>query len=246
VAVLENHSYDQVLGGTNAPFLDSLGAAGAVLTQSYAITHPSEPNYLALFSGSTQGLSDDSCPHDYTGPNLAAALLASGHSFTGYSEDLPEPGFTGCSSGVYARKHNPWVDFSALPAAINQPMTAFPGDFAKLPTVSFVIPNLDHDMHNGPSVAAVTVADQWLQSQLGGYAAWASTHNSLLIVTTDEDDEAGNNRIATIIAGAHVRPGQYSARTDHYGILRTMLAGYGLAPFAAAANAAPVTTVWSS
>ena len=99
VAVLENHSYGQVIGRSSTPFLNQLEASAAVLTQSYAITHPSEPNYLALFSGSTQGLSDDSCPHDYTGPNLAGALLARGLSFTGYSEDLPAPGFTGCGSG---------------------------------------------------------------------------------------------------------------------------------------------------
>ena len=212
------------------------------LTQSYAVSHPSEPNYLALFSGSTQGLSDDSCPHDYTGPNLAGALLARGLSFTGYSEDLPAPGFTGCDSGAYARKHNPWVDFSALPARVNQPMTAFSGNPADLPTVSFVIPNLDHDMHDG----TLAQADQWLQAHLGDYANWTSAHNSLLVITTDEDDHSQNNRIATILVGAHVRPGQYDTRTDHYGLLRTLLDSYHLTPFAEAAHTAPLETLWSS
>ena len=90
--MLENHSYGEVLGGPSAPFLASLAASGAVLTQSFAITHPSEPNYLALFSGSTQGLTDDSCPHQYAGPNLGASLLAAGRTFAGYSEDLPVAG----------------------------------------------------------------------------------------------------------------------------------------------------------
>ncbi len=242
VAVLENHSYGEVIGRSSTPFLNQLEASAAVLTQSYAITHPSEPNYLALFSGSTQGLSDDSCPHDYTGPNLAGALLARGLSFTGYSEDLPAPGFTGCGSGAYARKHNPWVDFSALPARVNQPMTAFPGKPADLPTVSFVIPNLDHDMHDG----TLAQADQWLHAHLGSYANWSSAHNSLLVITTDEDDDSQNNRIATIMLGAHVRPGQYDTRTNHYGLLRTLLDSYQLTPFAEAARTPPLKTLWST
>lgn len=241
IAVLENHAYDDIIGSASAPYLATLAASGAVLTQSYAITHPSEPNYLALFSGSTQGLSDDSCPHSYTGPNLAGSLLQGGHTFTGYSESLPAPGFTGCGSGSYARKHNPWVDFTALPAAVNQPMTAFPADFTTLPTVSFVIPNLNDDMHDG----SIAQGDQWLKAHLGAYADWTTTHNSLLVVTADEDDSSHSNRIPTIIAGAHVRPGQYGGRTDHYGLLRTVLDSYRLAPFGHATTATPVTAIWT-
>jgi acid phosphatase len=241
VAVLENHAYTEIIDRQSAPFLNSLAARGALLTQSYAITHPSEPNYLAMFSGSTQGLTDDSCPHNYTGPNLAAALLAAGRSFTGYSEDLPAAGFTGCSNGGYARKHNPWVNFTALPSSVNQPLTAFPSDLSLLPSVSFVIPNLDNDMHDG----TVAEGDQWLQAHLGEYADWSTAHNSLLIVTADEDDRDHDNRIPTILTGAHVKPGQYSVRIDHYGLLRTLLASYQLAPFAAAAQAPPLTGIWA-
>lgn len=242
VVVLENHSFADIIGQhASAPFLNRLAASAAVLTQSYAITHPSQPNYLALFSGSTQGLSDDSCPHSYRTPNLGAALLASGHSFVGYSEDLPAPGFAGCRSGAYARKHNPWVDFSALPNGVNQPMTSFPSDFAKLPTVSFVVPNLDHDMHDG----SVAQGDGWVQSHLDGYARWSTTHNSLLIVTADEAESGRGNRVATIFAGAHVRHGLFDARTDHYGLLRTVLDSFLIAPFAGAAQARPITVIWS-
>jgi acid phosphatase len=241
VVVLENHAYSQLVGRSSAPFLNALADRGAVLTRSYAITHPSEPNYLAMFSGSTHGLSDDSCPHTYTGPNLAASLLAAGQSFTGYSEDLPAAGYTGCSAGAYARKHNPWVNFTALPASINLPLTAFPNDLSRLPTVSFVIPNLDNDMHDG----TVAQGDRWLQAHLGEYADWSTSHNSLLIVTADEDDKDHDNRIATIFTGARVRPGRYTGRTDHYGLLATLLASCRLAPFEAAAQARPVTTIWT-
>jgi phosphatidylinositol-3-phosphatase len=242
VAVVENHSYDQVLGTGRARFLDSLADTGAVLTESYAVTHPSEPNYLALFSGSTQGLSDDSCPHSYGGPNLASALTAAGKTFAGYSEGLPSVGFTGCESSAYVRKHNPWVDFPDVASGLNQPMTSFPSDFTQLPTVSFVIPNLDNDMHDG----SVRQGDQWLQTHLGNYARWASTHNSLLIITADEDDRGHNNRIPTIVLGAHVKAGPSSARVDHYGVLRTILESLDLQPFEQAAIAQPITTIWSS
>ncbi len=241
VAVIENHAYTDIIGRRSAPFLNSLAQRGALLTQSYGITYPSQPNYLAMFSGSTQGLTSNSCPQSYTGPNLASALLAAGRTFIGYSEDLPEVGFTGCESGDYVRKHNPWVNFPALPASVNQPMTAFPSDFSRLPTVSFVIPNLENDMHDG----SVAQGDRWLEEHLGEYADWSANHNSLLIITADEDDKDHGNRIATILTGAHVKPGRYSTRIDHYGLLRTLLESYRLEPFGSAAQAAPLTEVWT-
>ena len=241
VVVEENKPYGDLVGTSATPFLTGLAAHGAVLTQSYAITHPSEPNYLALFSGSTQGLTDDSCPHQFTGANLAAALIAAGDTFTGYSESLPSPGYQGCSDGSYARKHNPWADFG-LPPSVNQPMTAFPTDFTRLPSLSFVIPDLQDDMHDG-SVAA---GDRWLDTHLSAYRDWASSHNSLLVVTTDEDDKSHANHIATILAGAHVKPGRYSTRADHYAVLRMLLDGFGLAPFGAAASARAISGMWTS
>ena len=241
VVIEENKPYGELVGTSSTPFLTGLAAKGAVLTQSYAISHPSQPNYLALFSGSTQGLSSDSCPHQFSGPNLAASLIASGDTFTGYSEALPAAGYTGCSAGNYARKHAPWVNF-ALPATTNQPMTAFPTDYSTLPDLSFVIPNLQDDMHDG----SIVQGDQWLAAHLGAYTAWAAGHDSLLVVTTDEDDNSHANHITTILAGAHIAPGQYPTRTDHYGLLRTLLDSFNLAPFAEAARAPAIGGTWTS
>ena len=89
-------------------------------------------------------------------------------------------------------------------------------------------------------------ADQWLQAHLGSYANWSSSHNSLLVIITDEDDNSQNNRIATILVGAHVRPGRYDTPTNHYGLLRTLLDSYQLTPFAEAAHTPPLETAWSS
>ncbi len=131
LVIEENRSFQTLIGKTKeAPYINELAQQGALLTQSFAITHPSEPTYLALFAGDTQGLADDSCPHDYTRPNLAGALAAQALSFAIYSEDLPTVGFTGCASDnkLYRRKHNPVPNFASVPDEANQPFGNFPGD----------------------------------------------------------------------------------------------------------------------
>lgn len=236
VVIMENHSKGQIIGSSSAPYINSLAKAGANFTNSHGVTHPSQPNYVALFSGSTQGVTNDSCFTPINKPNLGAQLITAGLSFTGYSEDLPAVGSTTCKSGAYARKHNPWSDFSNVPAASNQPMTAFPSDFTKLPTVAFVVPNLNNDMHDG----SVNTGDNWLKSKLSAYAEWAKTHNSLLIVTFDEDDSSTSaNLIPTVFYGAGVKVGNVADNVNHYYILATLQGFYGLPSLNAAG---PVTT----
>ena len=92
VVVLENKDVGQVLGNSRAPFLNQLAHTGVSFTNAHAETHPSQPNYLALFTGTTHGVTDDSCLPALTGPNLATQLQTTGHSFIGYSESLPRPG----------------------------------------------------------------------------------------------------------------------------------------------------------
>lgn len=241
VVMMENHAYSSIIGDPSAAYLNSLAAQGASFTRSYAVTHPSEPNYLALFSGSTLGLGDDSCPHTYTGANLASELIAAGLSFAGYAESMPGDGFTGCTSGEYARKHNPWVDFTNVPASDNLTFADFPSNYAELPTVSFVVPNLMDDMHDG----TVAQGDAWLKANINGYAQWAKTHNSELIITWDEDDNTSANQIPTIIVGADIRPGTYSEYIDHYNVLRTVEGFYGLPDLGLSAKAAPITDIFN-
>ena len=242
VVMMENHAYSSIIGDPSAAYLDSLAAQGASFTRSYAVAHPSEPNYLALFSGSTMGLTDDGCPHTYTGPNLASELIAAGLSFAGYAESMPGDGFTGCTSGEYARKHNPWVNFTNVPASDNLTFADFPSNnYAELPTVSFVIPNLMDDMHDG----TIAQGDAWLKANVNGYAQWAKTHNSELIITWDEDDDTSANRIPTIIVGADVRPGTYGEHIDHYNVLRTLEGFYGLPDLGLSAKAAPITDIFN-
>src|SRR5258708_2304235 len=150
IVMEENHSYGEIIGSSSAPYINNtLAAGGALFTQSFAIEHPSEPNYLDLFSGSNQGVTDDNCPQTFSTENLASELAAASQTFTGFSEDLPSAGSTVCTSGAYARKHAPWINFTNVAASANQPFTSFPTDFSTLPTIAFVIPNLNDDMHDG-------------------------------------------------------------------------------------------------
>ena len=242
IVLMENHSYGEVIGSPQAPYLNRLARDGALFTDSRAVTHPSQPNYLALFSGSTQGITDDSCPHRFTSANLGSELIAAGRSFTGYAEGLPVTGSPVCVIGGYARKHVPWANFSNVPAADSQPFARFPGgNYARLPTVSFVIPDLCHDMHDCP----VATGDGWLRAHLGGYASWAMTHHSLLIVTWDENDGSAGNQIPTIFAGQQVRPGRYSQPITHYSVLRTLENLYQLPVLGDAASAHVITGIWT-
>jgi acid phosphatase len=119
-------------------------------------------------------------------------------------------------------------------------MTAFPTNLAQLPELSFVIPNLENEMHDG----SIDRGDRWLSTHLGAYATWAASHNSLLVITTDEDDKSHANHITTILAGAHIKPGNFETRVNHFGMLHTLLDSFDLPPFAGAATAPAITTIW--
>jgi hypothetical protein len=241
LVMFENKKYSSISGSSSAPYFNSLASQGAKFTQSFAITHPSQGNYVALFSGSTQGVTDDSCPINFSGKaNLGQQLIAAGFSFKGYSESMPSDGYTGCSSGTYRRKHNSWVDFTNVPASSNVRYSTFPTNFTSLPAVSFVTPNMCNDMHD----CSISTGDTWLRNHLDAYAQWAKTHNSLLIVTFDEDSGSSVNQIFTVFVGQHVKLGNYSEHINHYNILRTIEDAYGLTPINNAASAAPITDCW--
>src|SRR5947209_13542888 len=91
IVMEENHAYSQIIGSASAPYINGLKSQGALLTNAFAVTHPSQPNYLALFSGSTQGTTSDTTPTGlpFSTANLGAELLATGKTFTGYSSSLP-------------------------------------------------------------------------------------------------------------------------------------------------------------
>ena len=264
ILIEENHDQGQVLGNRiDAPFINELADGGVNFTDFYAVTHPSQPNYIHFFSGDNQGVIDDNLPATYpwTTPNLGAALIAAGATFAGYSEDLPAIGdrdtasvntvVGGVTYKLYRRKHNPWADWQAangVAPGVNQlaPHTNlrfldFPADYAQLPDISFVVPNEQNDMHDG----TVRMADDWLRTHLGAYAQWARAHNSLLIVTFDEDSFSGPNKIPTIFHGAGLTPGTGNAtRWTLHNLLHTLEAMRGAAHSGRSAQVRRITGVF--
>jgi len=263
IVMEENHDYNALIGSPNSPYITSLSENGVLFTDSHGITHPSQANYLALFSGSTQGVKGDECLESvtpYHTPNLGAALINNGFTFQGFAQTMPSPGYLDCRSRtshltgltLYARKHVPWVNWQGtgannIPAEFSLPMTEFPTDYKKLPTVAFVVPDMDYDMHNisfPGDAAAIRRGDKWLKDNLEKYAEWAKTHDSLLIVTFDEDDSRNaENHIPTIFYGAHLKTGKYSEHINHYDVLHTLEVMYGL-PTATTQNAMTIVDVW--
>jgi phosphatidylinositol-3-phosphatase len=238
VVIEENRDYADLFATTAAhdvPYIRSLARYGTSFTKAHSVADGSLANYLALFSGSDQGLGGDPDPaQEFSEPSLAGTLRGKGLSFAGYAEDLPRAGFTGNQSGNYVRRHNPWVDFDDVPASANRPFSSFPTDFSRLPTVAFVVPNVVHDMEEGSRRAG----DDWLRTHLGAYAAWAPTHNSLLIITFDEGRTG--TRIPTVFYGANVRHHHDKEHTNAYKVLRTIEDMYGLAPLGNSADNGPV------
>jgi phosphatidylinositol-3-phosphatase len=265
VVVEENKDFDQIIGNRASPYLNALAAEGTILTQMFAEEHDSQGNYFWLFSGDNQNVGfEDKVPAlKFTTVNLGAALITGGHTFKGYTQSLPAIGSDvgaapwGCIYRcLYGRKHVPWISFANVPdgttieTSSNLRLADFPTDYTRLPTVSFVIPDMEHDMHNGAPKHSIPAGDAWLRRNIDSYYQWAKMHNSLLIITFDEnDDKSGykgltdpaispnhdqrrrdlQNRIATIFAGAHVKAGYAdSERLTHVNLLRTIEAIYGL------------------
>jgi hypothetical protein len=278
IVVEENKDYNEIIGNSNAPYINKLKQEGANFTRMYGEEHHSQGNYFWMFSGDNQtvGFTDqvpskDNNPnYPFTTANLGEQLNNAKLSFKGYAEGLPFIGFTGdtacCHTDkkgneqcLYARKHVPWISFANVPKSSNLRFVDFPtNNFDNLPTVAFVIPNLENDMHDGSLENSIKAGDSWLKKNIDPYYQWAKDNNSLLIITFDENDvkkgytgltnpgvdpkfcaEHGvdpeycgdlQNLIVTIFAGAHIKPGDYPEDNGitHVNILRTIEAMYGL------------------
>lgn len=244
VIVMENFDYEEVIGNEQAPYLNELAASNALFTNSSGVAHPSEPNYLALFSGSTQGVTSDACPLTFTGENLAAELLASGYTFDGYSEGWPGAGNpcyaapgTVTSGYLYWRKHVPWADFTGV--SLYAYSHAYASGTALAGSVNFIVPDICNDMHD----CGVAAGDRWLSQHVPDIEAWDNAHRGLLIVTFDEGEYSATNHIATIMAGPMVNSGSYSQAINHYSVLRLIEDNFGLPHMGHSADASPIADV---
>jgi hypothetical protein len=231
VVVMENTEYGQVIGGGAAPYISSLARAYGLATGSYAITHPSLPNYLALTGGSTFGISSDCTDCSVPGSGLAGQLQSRHVSWKAYMEGLPHPCFIGADQGNYAKKHDPFVYYQALvrnPAACRKvvALRVLYRDEARhsLPTFVWITPNLCHDMHD----CDLRTGDRFLAGLLPPLLR-SLGQNGILFLTWDEGTSdngccrlARGGHIVTVVAGPGARRGaRLPTPVDHYSLLQT-------------------------
>ena len=234
ILIEEDRAANAIGDVVNLPYLNQLASAGLVYSNSHGlndITQLGELNYLALFSGSTQGVIDDGRGYTFTGPNLAQSLNDTGLSFGSYAELLPSDGSQAQQAGdatrpdIYTRSYNAAAMFTNVGtgktnADVNKTFASFSAigsqtnTYANLPTISFVIPDNLNNTHGSNEAAPFATdpgaynglrqsADNWLKQNIDAYVQWAKTHNSLLIITGDEGDRAHNfaGGITTIVTG---------------------------------------------
>ena len=249
VVVLENKSQHQVLGNRSAPYFNALSKRYAVLSGYGGVTHPSLPNYLALVSGSTQGITNDCTTCVVSGRSLADTLESADLTWKGYAEGLPRPGFVGAFAGRYAKKHMPFLYFRDVLGSQRRlrqvvPLTQFPRDLAagNLPSFALITPDVCHDMHN----CSVATGDAWLRGFLKPLLRDPALEGSVVFVVTDEPTSLNATAAVPALAlGPLVKPGsRFRARTSHYGLLRTIEDAWGLPHLGRSARTSPITGIW--
>ena len=253
VVVMENKSYDQV---RSLPYISSLLAQGATLSNSVAIRHPSQPNYLALWGGNTLGVTNDNCPapgSPYSTQNLGQMCETHGLTWRAYSENLGAVGSNFCSydgnvfTGLYTRKHDPWTYYINVDHMNERPYGDLAADIAAgtLPNLVFIVPNNCHNTHNSSTPGCgLADGDAWLAANMPAVLA-ALGPSGLLVLTWDEDDSSANNHILTALVGPLVIPGAVSAQAvNHYTIVRMICEVLGFPTFERATAEASITNVW--
>ncbi len=245
IVIFENKEFSAVIGNKDMPYFNLLANTYTLLTQDYATTHPSLPNYLSLIGGDTFNIANDCEFADcyINAPSLPDLIEASGRTWKTYQEDMPEPCFKG-NTLRYVRKHNPFIFFD--PIRLNEkrckqsvvPLTQLDADIAanNLPNFIFISPNICHSAHD----CALDLADSWLKEQIGKLypALDASGEPYLIILTWDEGQskhsccglpESAGGRIATILISPQAKPNfQDNTPYSHYSILKTISAAWSL------------------
>lgn len=246
--VFENKDFASVIGDPAAPYLNSLAKQYALSTNYHGVAHPSLPNYLALFSGSTQGVDDDSV-HDIDAPNLVDQIEGAGLTWRVYAENVPPDCFLGASSdggadgaGTYTRKHNPAISFLSISG--NPQRCANITDLSHFDpaaaNLSLIVPNACHDMHD----CSVADGDAWLKSFLPRiFESDTYARDGLILITFDEEaGRSDTNQVATIAVSPSIRQGTRSDQAyDHYSLLRSIQERLGLPCLANSCAAQPMS-----
>ena len=232
VIVFENQASSDVLGSPSAPTFTSLAKRYVDFADYNAVAHPSLPNYLALVSGSTQGITDDCTECSAHGPSIGTLLTRAGLPWGAYAEGYP-------ASPLFAKKHVPFLYFAGQAGHVH-PLADFRP--ASLPAFSLVVPDLCHDMHNCP----VATGDHWLAHFVPPLLRLPRT---VVFIVFDEgtSDAGGGGHVAALAVGSAVRTHHADRQpTNHYGLLRTIEDALGLPHLGASQTAHPLSTIWAT
>ncbi len=244
VIVMENKEYGSIVGNTDAPYINSLIDQYGLATNYTAIVHPSQPNYLALWSGSIYNVFDNET-HHLDGKTIADQLDAAGKSWKVYEQNYPISSDTpSCymgetasggpdGPGVYAGKHNPelsFIDPQQDAQLCREHITNLSHFMADSADFSFIVPNLCYDMHN----CSISTGDSWLKDwvthSILQTQGWKQT-DSAIFITWDEgtSSESGGGHIPTIVISRHTPQGFKSDQAaNHFTLLRTIQESFGL------------------
>jgi acid phosphatase len=230
VVWLENHEASAVTA-TSMPYLYGLSTTYGRADQFYGVAHPSLPNYLGFWSGSTQGVTDDAT-HNLSTASLSSQMATAGRSWRTYAQDYPAT--AGCHTassytggvdgpgvaGKYVRKHTPAMSFTSVSTTTQcaniQPLAKFDPSV----NVAFVVPNLCNDAHD----CSLATADTFLKGfvpKVTGAPDWAHT---LLVVSFDEGSTStnGGGRIFTAVLRQGLSGRISTTQHNHYSLLRTI------------------------
>jgi phospholipase C len=251
--IFENQEFDNVIGNSEMPTFNKLADEHTLLTQYYAVRHPSLPNYIALMGGDTFGITENCKDCFIDAPSLPDLIEASGRTWKTYQEDMPEPCFVG-SEDAYEQKHNPFIYFD--PIRLDKPrceksivpLSAFQADVdaGSLPNFIFITPNICNDGHD----CSLDIADKWLTDQLNILipALDKDGENYLVILMFEEGDsddsccglpdgDAGG-RVPVILLSPQAKTNfQDSTPYSHYSLLKTVADAWGLPYLGHAADA---------
>lgn len=244
--VLENTNYTDAV--KTAYMGGVLSKQCAAFKNFHGENHPSQGNYLAITSGSTQGVSDDG-DIDLNVQHIGNLLQAKGMDWKAYAEDYPGKCFSGDTKG-YVRKHMPFISYTNVSGnpkecakIVNTSQFAIDAKNGTLPEYSLYVPNLDDDGHD----TDVNFADAWLKKTFSTYLSDANfMKDTLFVVTFDEDDGSSANTIYTLMCGPAVAEGTLiTASFNHYNLLRTIEDEFGIGTLGLLDfKAAPITGIW--
>jgi phospholipase C len=259
--MLENQDYQTVMDGAQMPLLATIAQQNVLLSNYFAVTHPSLPNYIALMSGSTQDITSDCTTCFVSQPNLADEIEASGRTWKAYLEGMPSPCFVG-NSGSYAQKHDPLIYFDSIRLNAARcdrsilPLTSLDGDLAnnRLPNFSYIMPNLCNSGHD----CSAATADKWVNSMVNKLqASPALGIKSLIIIAFDEGSDkstsgccglprpAGGQVAVVLISPTALPDMSDNTPYSHYSLLKTILTAWNLPALGNTAQAQAITVPWT-